>query len=147
MDQNGDDPNRDLVDFICQQRQRNRMTVPLVDQGVESFVDDYDMQQPSPNATDSLPYHLRHEVNRPSPSAGHRANPAAAQSFARVPTSASAALVPLDQSSTLQSLIAENDELREKIGKLQKELKEKDMEMQSLKLDAVMREAEVSYAS
>ena len=55
----------------------------------------------------------------------------------------SAALVPLDAASTLQSLITENEELKGKMEKLKKELKEKDLEMQSLKLDAAMREAEV----
>ena len=55
----------------------------------------------------------------------------------------SAALVPLDAASTLQSLIAENEELKEKTELLKKELKEKDLEMASLKLDAAMREAEV----
>merc|ERR1712142_1175366 len=73
------------------------------------------------------------------------AAPLSAAPLSAAPLSAaplSAALVPVDGSGTLQALIAENDELKEKIEKLKKELKEKDIQMQSLKLDAAMREAE-----
>ena len=124
MDQSGDDPNHDLVDFLYHQRKLDGPSVPVTD------------SLPDPPSREDRP-------TQRQPEQSDRYN--ARISSPHVRTSASAALVPLDQSSTLQSLIVENDELREKIEELKKELKDKDMEMQSLKLETTMREAEVGW--
>ena len=118
----------DIADFLWQQRR------PQERDQVMNLSDSHVVQN------DAKPTLLTNQgQSNQRPSRVGSASPAAHLSAAPL----SAALVPVDGSGTLQALIAENDELKEKIEKLKKELKEKDIQMQSLKLDAAMREAEV----